>query len=70
MVNKARLPDGKKINWREALIKKLISLQKVDAKTGSGYWVNESGRWWENDPVLVTSYAILAIEEAMPRKKE
>jgi len=58
------LPNGEEIHWREALIRKLISLQKVEAETGNGYWVNESGRWWENDPALVTAYAILAMEEA------
>jgi squalene-hopene/tetraprenyl-beta-curcumene cyclase len=59
------LPDGKSVRWRQELIKKLISLQKVEAETGNGYWVNDSGRWWENDPVLVTAYAILAMEEAL-----
>jgi hypothetical protein len=25
-------------------------------------WLNDSGRWWEKDPVLVTSYSVLALE--------
>jgi hypothetical protein len=25
--------------------------------------VNENARWWENNPVLVTAYCILALEE-------
>ncbi|MEI8122721.1 MAG: prenyltransferase/squalene oxidase repeat-containing protein, partial [bacterium] len=29
------------IFWRDALVKKLIGLQKVDSKTGHGYWVNQ-----------------------------
>ena len=52
-------PNGSSLAWREALIKKVISLQKAD-----GSWVNENNRWWENDPVLVTSYSLLALEFA------
>lgn len=51
--------SGGTLNWREALIRKLISLQKAD-----GSWINENNRWWENDPVLVTSYSLLALEFA------
>lgn len=51
--------NGSAINWREELIKKLISLQQPD-----GSWVNENNRWWEGDPVLVTSYTLLALEFA------
>lgn len=57
---------GKEIHWREELIRKLVGLQRIDPKTGDGYWVNEDGRWWEQDPVLVTSYALLALEMALP----
>ena len=57
--------DGTRVAWREELIKKLISLQKVEAD-GTGYWVNSEGRWWEADPVLVTSYSLLALEIALP----
>ncbi len=59
------LPDGNGVDWRSALVQKLISLQRVDPRTGFGYWVNEHGRWWENDPVLVTAYALLALEICM-----
>jgi squalene-hopene/tetraprenyl-beta-curcumene cyclase len=54
--------EGKKgkVNWRKDLISKLIELQK-----GEGDWVNEQGRWWENDPVLVTAYALLSMEIAL-----
>ncbi len=57
-----KLADGKEAAWREELVVKLVSLQKVDARTGLGYWVNETGRWMENDPVLVTAYVTLALE--------
>lgn len=51
------LKDGKSVNWRKDLAKRLIDLQN-----GDGYWVNEHGRWWEKDPVLVTSYAVITLE--------
>jgi squalene-hopene/tetraprenyl-beta-curcumene cyclase len=34
----------------------------LDTQNKEGFWVNESGRWWEKDPVLVTCYAMLALE--------
>jgi len=49
--------DGQSINWREQLALKLINLQKAD-----GSWANENGRWWEKDPVLVTAYALIALD--------
>jgi squalene-hopene/tetraprenyl-beta-curcumene cyclase len=51
--------SGGDIRWREEMIKKVISLQKPD-----GSWSNDNNRWWENDPVLATSYAMLALEFA------
>jgi squalene-hopene/tetraprenyl-beta-curcumene cyclase len=60
-----RTDAGLEINWREAFIRKLVGLQRIDPKTGAGYWVNEEGRWWEQDPVLVTSYALIALEIAL-----
>ena len=49
-------PDGRKINWKNELAAKLLALQKPD-----GSWVNDNNRFWENDPVLVTSFAILTL---------
>ena len=51
--------------WRDALVKKLISLQKVDSKTGNGYWVNPNNRFWEANDVLVTSYTLIAMDVAL-----
>ncbi|MBN1614777.1 MAG: cycloartenol synthase, partial [Deltaproteobacteria bacterium] len=51
------LKNGQSVDWRRDLAKRLIDLQ-----SGDGFWVNESGRWWEKDPVLVTSYAVLTLE--------
>jgi len=50
------LSDGTQVDWRTDLAKHLINLQKPE-----GLWVNESGRWWEKDPVLVTTYSVLAL---------
>lgn len=51
------LADGSVVNWRAALAKKLFDLQSA-----AGSWTNAgSGRWMEKDPVLVTSYAVLAL---------
>jgi len=58
------LADGTRINWRTELIKKLLSLQKIEPD-GTGYWVNSEGRWWEADPTLVTSYSLLAMAMAL-----
>jgi hypothetical protein len=27
-----------------------------------GSWSNANGRWWEKEPALVTSYALLSLE--------
>jgi squalene-hopene/tetraprenyl-beta-curcumene cyclase len=53
------------VAWRPALVRKLVSLQRIDAKTGLGYWQNDNNRWWENDPNLSTSYTLLALETAV-----
>lgn len=57
-VNELPLSDGGSVDWREVLAVKLFDLQQED-----GSWINEgSSRWWENDRVLVTAYAVLALE--------
>lgn len=55
---------GENINWRQELIKKLVGLQKIDAN-GKGYWRNDENRFWESDPVLVTGYALIALQVAL-----
>ena len=50
--------------WKTALAEKLTALQKPGLEPGQGYWVNDAGRWQEADPVLVTAYAILALQYA------
>ena len=51
------MAEGKEIAWASDLALKLINLQQTD-----GSWVNSSGRWWEKDPTLVTSYAVRTLE--------
>ncbi len=58
------LPDGRSVNWRAELIEKLVNLQKIDPQ-GGGFWSNSENRWWEADPILVTSYSLLALEIAL-----
>jgi squalene-hopene/tetraprenyl-beta-curcumene cyclase len=48
---------GTKHEWRTELVQKLASLQKPD-----GSWVGET-RWMEDDPILVTAYAVLALQQ-------
>ena len=43
--------------WKAELSAKLISLQKPD-----GSWSNDNNRFWESDPVLCTSFALLVLE--------
>lgn len=49
-------PDGRRVDWRRELAAKLLALQRPD-----GSWVNDNNRFWENDPVLVTSFAVLTL---------
>jgi squalene-hopene/tetraprenyl-beta-curcumene cyclase len=48
--------DGRKVRWKAELAARLISLQRPD-----GSWVNDNNRFWEGDPVLATSFAVLAL---------
>ncbi|MCZ6679720.1 MAG: terpene cyclase/mutase family protein [Candidatus Poribacteria bacterium] len=56
--------DAKGIShdWYRELAEKLISEQNPQ-----GFWQNEESRWMERDPVLVTSYAVLALATAYPQ---
>lgn len=51
------MQDRREIDWRKDLALKLFDLQDQE-----GFWRNENGRWWERDPVLVTCYALIALE--------
>jgi squalene-hopene/tetraprenyl-beta-curcumene cyclase len=50
--------DGKNVNWKEDLARKLLNVQ-----AGDGSWKNTTAaRWMEGDPNLVTAYTCLALE--------
>ena len=55
---------GKTHDWRADLSAKLSTLQKAD-----GSFLGER-KWMEDNPVLVTSYATLALEEIRKDLKE
>ena len=44
-------------DWKKEISAKIVSLQRED-----GSWANENNRFWESDPVLCTSFALLALE--------
>ncbi len=46
--------------WRHELADQLLQIQNAD-----GSWVNTNGRWWENNPVLVTAYIVLSLEQVL-----
>ncbi|MBK1830574.1 terpene cyclase/mutase family protein [Verrucomicrobiaceae bacterium R5-34] len=53
------LKDGEKADWRTDLANQLLKRQRED-----GSWINaENSRWWENDAILVTCYAVLSLEQ-------
>ena len=48
--------DGGLVVLRE-IATRLMNLQAAD-----GSWVNDTARWMEKDPVLVTSYGVMTLE--------
>jgi squalene-hopene/tetraprenyl-beta-curcumene cyclase len=52
---------GKEHPWRAELSDEIVALQKPD-----GSWVNPTNRWMEDNPDLVTSYALLALAYCLP----
>ena len=57
--------DGTKILWKEELASRLIGLQKPD-----GSWSNDNNRFWEGDPVLCTSFALIVLGHCRSRGGE
>ena len=54
--------DGKEHDWRSEISAEIIARQKPD-----GSWVNDNGRWMEDNSDLVTSYALLALAYCLPK---
>ncbi len=52
--------QGKVHNWREDLVRKLVSLQNKD-----GSWINTADRWYESNPALVSAYSVLALQTVL-----
>ena len=59
------LVDGKgtKHDWQQELLAALASRQQKD-----GSWINPDKRWMEDDPNLVTGYALLTLAYCKPEK--
>jgi squalene-hopene/tetraprenyl-beta-curcumene cyclase len=56
--------SGRKNPWRKQLSGRLVSMQNRT----DGSWTNQNAaRWYEGNPVLATSYALLALDLALPR---
>ena len=65
-VGKLKLENGSEVDWRKDLGEKLLATQR-----GDGSWINENARWMESNPVLVTAYTVLSLEQvydAIPEK--
>ncbi|MCX6927694.1 MAG: terpene cyclase/mutase family protein [Verrucomicrobia bacterium] len=56
-LDKLKVVGGGEVDWRAEVAARLLKLQKPN-----GSWVNPEPRWWEADPVLVTSYAMMTLE--------
>lgn len=51
--------NGLPVDWRSELATAIINKQRED-----GSWINTlASRWMENDPVLVTTYAVMTLEK-------
>jgi squalene-hopene/tetraprenyl-beta-curcumene cyclase len=56
--------DGTQLHWARELSEGLLAKQDV-----TGYWMNTGAdRWWEGDPVVATSFALLTIAAMMPAR--
>jgi squalene-hopene/tetraprenyl-beta-curcumene cyclase len=53
---------GQRHEWSAELARELLSRQAAD-----GSWVNHNARWWEDNPVLVTAYTMLALSHCRGR---
>jgi squalene-hopene/tetraprenyl-beta-curcumene cyclase len=56
-VDQIKDSQGNLRDWRQELALELINQQRSE-----GFWINENGRWWEKDPILVSCYALLSLE--------
>ena len=52
---------GKEHAWRHEISDEILARQRPD-----GSWVNDNAKWMEDNPDLVTSYALLALAYCLP----
>jgi len=57
-VDQFALESGETADWRADLARKLLAEQRED-----GSWVNSNGRWMESNPVLVTAYTVMTLNQ-------
>jgi squalene-hopene/tetraprenyl-beta-curcumene cyclase len=57
-IDKLQLADGKQVDWRADLAGALLAKQREN-----GSWANANGRWMESNPVLVTAYCVMSLEQ-------
>ncbi len=65
-IDKLKLDGGKEADWRDDIGRAILISQK-----GNGSWSNDNGRWMETNPILVTAYGVLSLEQlcnSIPRK--
>ena len=55
---------GKAHDWRNDLTAELAKRQQAD-----GSWTNKNPQWFENDPNLATSFALIALSYCEPTPK-
>ena len=55
--------DQKSHPWRAELATEIVARQQPD-----GSWVNDTARWMEGDPNLVTAYSLLVLDYCRPQK--
>ena len=57
-IDTLKLENGKEADWRKDLGEKILSSQREN-----GSWVNDNGRWMESNPILVSAYTVLSLEQ-------
>ena len=57
-IDQLKLENGLEADWRKDLGEKILSTQREN-----GSWINDNGRWMESNPVLVTAYTVMSLEQ-------
>jgi len=55
--------DGRVLDWRNDLARRLVATQRIDAGRGGGYWQSDAVADWASRPVAETAFALLALDE-------